>query len=414
VHRQTGLVSLIEFNRLLATPALDALAMSTAPAFERPFASTASALVSQWVVDEGGFVSLKRDWNLLVDAIPSHTIFLRHEWFDAAWQWRKHDANLAILVLRRGAEIAGIAPFVQTKRRRHRWTVQCLEFLAVPDTQFCDILASPNERDAVAAAVSRALLDAQWDVVNLERLTSGSATLSRLPAQLAATGLAHRTCVNERNLLIDLTQTWPQFYAQRSRRLKKANNLVANRLQRAAKKIAVERIGENDEAAEALLHAAEIVVGLSAQSWKRETGVSLDQPGPGAFFRRLVELGQGQHWLSIGLLRLDGGAVAMELQLVYRGQVHALRSDFSESFESLSPGTYLNWKLLESLFNRGLERYWFGPGENSYKLHWTAVGEPLHAVVVYGRGIRGRCLQVFETILRPWLKKLLHRNTARS
>ena len=69
--------------------------------------------------------------------------------------------------------------------------------------------------------------------------------------------------------------------------------------------------------------------------------------------------------------------VAMEYQLVDNGNVHALRSDFDQSCEDLSPGSYLFRHLLESSFGGGLTRYYMGPGDNPYKLRWTDQGESL-------------------------------------
>lgn len=371
----------------------------------------APALEIEWVCDEVAFAALRADWNALADAAPLHSVFLRHEWFDAAWQWRKRDSTLAIICVRENGRLIGVAPLLRSRRRRHGLTARCLEFLSVPDTQFCDVLVAPDCQARVHRALSRALLNARpvWDVLTLTRLTGGGGPA--LCSALSTHGLPARLEASETNLYIDLTNGWPNFYAQRSRRLKKANNLVANRLQRAYPRIEMEQVTALERSRETLAMAAETAAALSARSWKKDTGMSLDQPGPGAFFRRLVDHAAGRNWLSIWLLRLDQQPAAMELQIVDRGQVYALRSDFVQEQPSLSPGTYLNWKLIESLFGMNLVRYWFGPGENSYKLHWTDIGEPLHTLTAYNRTLSGRWLAAYEMLLRPWLKRLLRRRS---
>ena len=72
----------------------------------------------------------------------------------------------------------------------------------------------------------------------------------------------------------------------------------------------------------------EDVIRISARSWKRHTGNSLDQAGPQAFIRRLSHRAHDQGWLSVWRLTLDGSPIAMEYQLVGDGIVYALRSDF--------------------------------------------------------------------------------------
>ncbi len=201
------------------------------------------------------------------------------------------------------------------------------------------------------------------------------------------------------NFYIALESGWTAYHASRSRRQKKATNLAANRLAKAGE-VRIERFAPEDDpaAVDAFLEKA---IAISARSWKKRTGNSLDHPGPGAFIRRLSKDGASCGWISIWLLTLDGRPLAMEYQLIADGSVHALRSDFDEAFDTLSPGSHLNQCLLEQLFALGLQRYFMGPGDNAYKRRWTDEAEPVHELHVYGKSLRGRLLAAWETRLKP-------------
>ena len=220
----------------------------------------------------------------------------------------------------------------------------------------------------------------------------------------------HRSATHEvtGNLFVPLDSTWESYYATRGRRLKKAVNLVANRLARTGK-IAIDwRAAGAGDSIDVDGIVAQITE-VSARSWKRATGNSLDNPGPQAFIRRLSRHGLARGWLSVWTLRVDERLLAMEYQVAADGNVYALRSDFDASCEQTSPGSHLSRHLLQQLFGRGFERYLMGPGGNDYKYKWATDSEPVYEMDGYGRSVRGRARALWELALKPPAKRLRDR-----
>jgi len=367
-----------------------------------------AGLNTEKICDETVFYGLKDVWNKLVETASSHSVFLRHEWFDSAWQWRRTDSSLWLLLVYDNSLLIGIAPLLITSQSRRGLKIRKLTFLTIPDTQFCDVITKPDRLSDVIGAIAdflHANRD-EWDILELTHLGVSSQTATVLRRRLEVYRLQHASSDSDINLYVELAGNWSAFYGARSRRLKKANNLVANRLQRASSSVEIDRICFDKLAQDESNSAMDMAIQLSANSWKKSTGLSLDQPGPGAFFRRLAGHARSNNWLTLWVLRINSLPVAMELQLNHEGHVYALRADFDESMKQHSPGTYLNWKILESLFNRNLQRYWFGPGENGYKLHWTSAYEKLRTITVYGRSWRGKISAFLELVLRPKIKML--------
>ena len=149
------------------------------------------------------------------------------------------------------------------------------------------------------------------------------------------------------------------------------------------------------------------VTELSSKSWKNSTGLTLDNPGPSAFISRLTGHAHKQGWLSVWLLKFDDTPVAMEYQLVYDGVISALRSDYDPAYEKLSPGTYLNWKMLEQLFNEDYGYYSMGPGGNTYKFRWAEEFPDQYRMTLYNRTWRGRLLGLLELKLRPMKRTIV-------
>jgi CelD/BcsL family acetyltransferase involved in cellulose biosynthesis len=370
-----------------------------------------AAPTTRWVRDEPAFSALQADWNRLCDAMPQATVFHRHEWFAAAWQWQRHSHALAILVVESGGVPIGIAPLAST----HTPTggglraARLLEFITVPDSQCCDLLAATADLPAVSAALAGALRQAasHWDELRLRLLPDACPGVSALHAALQAAGLRPVREASGANPCIDLSGSWQDYYATRSRRLKKGNNLIANHLRKAGT-VTVQHIAGALEPADAD-RLLDTFADVSAKSWKQRTGNTLDQSGPRAFFAALTRAAAAQGWLSVWLLRLDDAVIATEYQLRFGGRVHALRSDFDPAHDSLSPGTYLNWKLLEASFGGEHTQYLFGPGDNPYKQRWAQHALTLSTLRAWSPSLRGRLRQLWFARLRPLAKRLLRR-----
>ncbi len=361
-------------------------------------ASTRVTLISS----SAEFTALREPWNAVASCARHTSVFCRHEWFDSAWQWRQQTARPYLLCYFVGHRLAAVLPLVQQKVSTRGFVVRELSFLTVPDTQACDVVVAEPDKAAAAAAFALELFRkrAEWDVMRLKFLSFDSVTACTFRASMETMGFATRAVNAPGNPFVALDSTWEDYYATRSRRLKKANNLAANRLRKAGR-VTIDWLAPGDDDNERVDSFLEQSIRISAGSWKSHTGNSLDMPAPQSFIRRLSALASQRGWLSIWILSLNDRPVAMEYQLVADGNVYALRSDFDAEFDEISPGTHLNRVLVQQLFGRGLHRYYMGPGNNAYKLRWTDEAQPVQELIVYGSALAGRGLALWETTLKP-------------
>src|SRR5206468_1504238 len=120
------------------------------------------------------FTALSTDWDRLWRQLRHRSIFLTHDWFDAAWQWKCHDEELYILCCERDGVLVGVLPLTRKSRAR-----RTLEFLSVPDTQYCDALIASGACD-VAEALAAELVRRrrEWDSLRLRYLVPDSTCLT--------------------------------------------------------------------------------------------------------------------------------------------------------------------------------------------------------------------------------------------
>ena len=330
-------------------------------------------------------------------------VFAFPHWLQSAWCWRAPQSLLRLVMVMIGEDCAGFAPLMQIEEKPCGLPIRTLQFVAVPDTQFMDLVARPQHAGPVCAALARHLYDqrADWERLQLRHLSKRHGNWRILQQALLAAGIPAMVENVETHRFIDLTGAFNPYYAKRSRRLKKSVNLSANRLGQLGT-VEVEWIRHCDGTQGPLAEA----VRVSSLSWKQGTGTTLDQPGPRAFIEHLTAGASAKGQFSLWLLRLNGRAIATEYQLIDGGVVHALRSDFDPEFASASPGTYLNRRMMEQLFGAGLLRYYMGRGSNAYKRRWADHAEPVYHLTAYSPKWHGRLLCWFEQTLLPLLRRL--------
>ena len=359
------------------------------------------------VTSDTEFAALKSAWHALERACIAPSVFLSHDWFDAAWAWRRLDAVLQLQVASRGTQVVGIFPLILLQDEKKR--TRRLELLTVPDTHVVDLIVRPADLAEVSEAIAEALAArSDWDALQLDHISPGGAAAQALLPAMQRRGFRLDAHDDRSNPFISLDGGWSEYYNTRSRRLKKANNNAVNRLKKTGE-VHIEWLGSDASDKSRFELAIDTAIDISSRSWKSTTPFALNQTGPQAFIRRLSDAARDRGWFSVWLLYVDQRPLAMEYQLIYEGDVHALRADFDAGCEETSPGSYLFRHLLEASFGRGMSRYYMGPGENAYKMRWTDRAEPLKRVTIYNRTMRGEFSWFSDVKLKPPLRQMRDR-----
>ncbi len=357
---------------------------------------TPEPYTTQWVEQYDDFVKLKTQWNALAHRFSPH-FFYRHEWFDSAWQWCQKNHTIQILTLFKDSQLIGILPLMVKAEKYKSIHFLQYEFLSVPDTQMCDIMIMPGH-EAIGPILLKLLVKKSgWDKLKLHYLPPTSVlsqvmkTHNPMDYSIAKT-TSHPT--------VHINTDWGSFYGAKSRRLKKGNNLARNHLQKQGH---YQILNLNTLSEEELLST---IQHISKQSWKQSTQTTLNHNGPFQFIQKLSHLAKKNQWLNIWALKLNQEIIAYEYQIDYQNNIYALRSDYLDTMGHLSPGTYLNWQILEKMFERNKSQYYMGPGENNYKLRWQNDPQPVYTLIAYQNNMTGILLKTIEQHIMPKVKPL--------
>ena len=372
---------------------------------------TATQLEIKVTTDSDAFLSLRSDWARLLRDAAEDSLFTTHEWLWSAWQWRQLDSELFVLTAWEGAELIGACPLVKSHAVDGPVKVTTLTFLAIPDTQECAVLARKGLESRVIRAFVRHIMSrSDWDRMDLERLRDESTTWKALESGAVSDLARYYPADNGSNPGLVIGEPWEEYYARRSKRLRKGNNHTANKLRRQHDIVEIELQACDTPELKGVDELQETLIDISERSWKgAETSTSLGNDGPRLWLGAILRESIRERWLAVWTLRLDDQLVASEMQLARNGIVYALRADFDSAYRKLSPGTYLNWKILEGLFNGHLgsqREYWMGPGDNPYKSRWRETEVQLKCAVFYNSTLRGRLQWILDIIVRPTAQRV--------
>lgn len=114
-------------------------------------------------------------------------------------------------------------------------------------------------------------------------------------------------------------------------------------------------------------------------SWK------IAEPYPN-FIDGLVELSHRRGWLRLGLLTIDGEAIAAQLWMVHNKTAYIYKLAYIKSFRNYSPGTILTNALVKHVIETdGVDKIDFLTGADSFKLDWMTVYRELMGVQIVNK-----------------------------
>lgn len=299
---------------------------------------------------------LAAEWDELADRAGAGP-FARPGWVTA---WREAFAppgRFGVLTLRRGGRLAGVLPLV----RRAGVTGA----LVNSHTPRVDLLA---EDDAAAGELAHAAVLLRQRRLTLAPVESGSRSERALreAAGVAGYRLASRTVLRSPYLVIPPGTTATDALLGRS--MRKELRRCRRRLdERGEVTVHVER-GEGD--VEACLRDA---VAIEARQWKGAAGTAIaSDAATGAFYRAVARWAAARGLLHLAVLRLDGRAIAFELDLLDAGALYSLKAGFDPDLGKAAPGHLLALAAVDAALPRSITSYELLGDAEPYKLRWTS------------------------------------------
>jgi CelD/BcsL family acetyltransferase involved in cellulose biosynthesis len=315
------------------------------------------------------WLTLRSAWNEILalhsSGINDMDVTASFDWTMALWETHWSSGGMEVLVLREGAEIAGILPmhrFRKTIRHIPCRTIAPLTELYCGRTGFLLRLPSLANLEALFAHIQ----GRGWDVLSLT-LVQGSVYEVLFRKWAAEAGLRVQILARTRSPYFPLQANWEEHFASLPKKLRSTIRNGEKRLRERGEVTYREYRSVEDAIA---FNAAALEI--ERDSWKEAAGTSIAaNPVHEAFHTRLTIRAAESGFFSGHILFINAQPIAYVMGLLYNGVFLDLKESYRNTFREMSPGHVLKNFAFTRLYEQQTTVYDFMGACEEYKMKWT-------------------------------------------
>ena len=314
------------------------------------------------------------EWNALVSANETNTVFQTFEWFDAWWKAFGAGSELYLLVVREAGTIIGFAALMQA-RSVFGWRE--LKFVGSGNADYQDFVL-PREKPRAIAAICEFLRArwTRWDRLALGNVPEDSSTMPLFLAAAEDAGL--RVVIEARVTCPTLRIQEDPAHARRmieKYSLRRPHNWFARR-----GAVSFRHVQQVDEVIGFLPAFFE----QHRQRWQAVGKPSLfTQWRQQKFYEGLARALHSRGWLQFSVVEFNGAPIAFHFGFDYQGCVTWYKPSFDVRYAQHSPGLLLTRELIEDGLRRERVELDFTAGDEAFKERFATRERHTHFIGVY-------------------------------
>ncbi|TWU02488.1 GNAT family N-acetyltransferase [Stieleria varia] len=306
----------------------------------------------------------------------------RWEWLGSWWHAYQGQHTLYVLLVKRGDEIVGIAPWCMENRISTGRTVVFLGS-GKACTDHLSLLCRPGDIEPVCNALAQWLNETAlgesikmpreltWDAIELIGGDESDERLNVFANQIERTGLTVKRTAGDGCYVIDLPEQWEQYVAQRS---KSGRRELRQSIKNVDDGTVVIHTVQNE--AELEQYWDDFVDLHQRRRHASGTTGCFDHPPFDQFIRRAAS-----EMLKSGMLRMavaihDDTPIAAMFAITDAESLYFYQSGMNPDEAKLRPGSTLFCEGIRNSINEGRVRFDMMRGDESYKLRWRAQLHP--------------------------------------
>jgi len=333
--------------------------------------------------------TMREEWNDLLRISRSDCLFLTWEWLSTWWRHCAGGGRLAVLPIRFGRDLLGIAPLRSAPSRScPPISAQALQFLGTGNvgSDYLDIVVRPARR-AQTLELLAAALERERRVVDLGQLREEGSSAHHLAALLEQRGWTSLRRVVARCPFIALEGHTFDDYLATLGASHRAN--FRRRLRELSREFVLEwgQVRTEEERREAL----EILFRLHLDRFADRGGSdALHTPELQSFHRELSGIALARGWLRLYVLRLDGRPAAALYGFRYGSSFLFYQAGFDRAFARWSVGLVAMGLAIRAAIEEGAREFDLLHGEERYKSLWARSSRELERIELFPPTAVGR------------------------
>lgn len=373
----------------------------------RPLAGVEAGMVER-IEDIASFEKLREEWNELLEASASNSLFLTWEWLYTWWKHLSERRKLLIIAVRSGRELVAVAPLAVSPYRVTRLLpFRSLEFMGTGSvgSDYLDFIIKRGREGEALEALAEHLAGGKL-MLDLAQLNRNSCLAAGLSGKLGLRGWGCSEKATDICPFIPLSgHSWQSYLATLGG---EHRYNVQRRLKNLTKQFDVRF--EQAESEEQRRQALALLVSLHNMRWRERGGSNaFHAPGLVAFHDELSRLALERGWLRLFVLWLDGKPAASLYGFRYQRVFSFYQSGFDPSYSKHSVGLVTMGLAIKRAIEEGAEEYDLLHGDERYKFQWAREARELGRVELYPPRLRGllyRKTMAFSRTARQMARRL--------
>jgi CelD/BcsL family acetyltransferase involved in cellulose biosynthesis len=147
--------------------------------------------------------------------------------------------------------------------------------------------------------------------------------------------------------------------------------------------------------------------GVEQRSWKGDQRTAIvSERRTRLFYTALAHRAATAGWLRLAFLRLDGHAIAFQLDLEVSPSFYSLKIGYDPHYERFSPGKLLAYTMVSRAVANGFASYEMLGTDEPWKYRWTHEAREQNAFRAFAPTLAGRAAWLGAVYGRPLARKL--------
>jgi CelD/BcsL family acetyltransferase involved in cellulose biosynthesis len=335
--------------------------------------------------DSSAFEALASQWDTLLEHCSTRSPFLTWQWQKLWWDCWKQNRRLRIITVgEENGRLCGIAPLYEEKKDGKR------ELMLLGSSDLCDyldcIIAAGEEDGFYRTLLSYLVSTAEQPVtLTFNSLQHHSPAISFFKKAAHTNGYPINFHREDTAPGLDLPSDFELYLKMLS---KKDRHEMRRKRRRAEQEQAVtfRTIVDPAQVKDTLPH----FLTLFRKSAKTKNDFLTSERE--CFFRSLAEEFSRRGWLEIFSLSFDDREVAYLFCFHYNGTRYLYNAAYDLDYSNMSPGIVVTTYCLEDAISRGINRFDFLRGDETYKYRFGAQDHHLYSLTVNLLGEKNPCI----------------------
>jgi len=320
------------------------------------------------VCADSEFHDLREDWNNVLKKCKDNNVFLTWEWLSTWWKHYGTGRKLLILLAENENKIVSIAPLMNSVDKLLGFKLRKIEFLGSKHTDYHNFLLAKQKEKSLKLFLSY-LNKISWDCMELKEIPETAESIFLL-RKLHSQNFMFSEEVSGQCPYINLPKSWETFYKE----LRGNKRSTLGRCLRALSKRYEVKFSKHSNI-ESLPEAMKTFCILHEKRWRSKglPGSFQEDPKFRNFLLDISQLFAKKDWLNLSFLTVNDEPISSVLCFEYNETLYGYHGGFDPNYSKFSVGNLLIMFLIKDAIRRGLTKFDFLKGAETYKYTWNAL-----------------------------------------